>query len=392
MKGELPGIKPEAVAQVKRLNSSGNLPRYCTAELSRHGKVCVYFRVVGRTGRVRMRAPPESAAFYEHYAALLDGGAFAGKLPAKSTSKPRTWSWLCEQYFQTMAFRSLASPGQGVRRRALEATYMEPAKPGSCHLLGDCPAHRFKAGAVRVLRDRKVKWRTVDGEPTRTNLEAANSLLKYIRGVLDFAKEEFPELVERNWAKDVDYFSSATEGFHTWTLDEVSQYEMRHPIGTKARLAMALGLYTGQRRGDAVRLGPIMQRDGMLQVVQEKNRRRRPVTAWVPIAPALQVIIDTSRTGDLFYLVQDNGQPYTKESFGNLFRTWCDQAGLHHCSFHGLRKACVVRLILDDCTPHQIMAVTGHQTLKEIDRYARKYMRRQAAIQILDAWLRKNCA
>jgi hypothetical protein len=32
----------------------------------------------------------------------------------------------------------------------------------------------------------------------------------------------------------------ATDGFHSWTLDEVSQHQARHPIGTKARLALAL--------------------------------------------------------------------------------------------------------------------------------------------------------
>jgi integrase len=291
-----------------------------------------------------------------------------------------------------MAFRGLAPRGQAIRRRALEATYYEPVKPGSPHKFADCPIERFRTQAARVLRDLKVKWVTVDGERIRTNLEAANCRLKFIRGVLNFAKEEFPDLVERNWASDVDYFDTASDGFHSWTLDEIAQYEDYHPIGSKPRLAMALGLYTGQRRGDAVRLGPIMERAGLLQVIQEKNRRKNPVTAWVPIVPALKRIIDATPTGDLFYLAQDNGQPYKKESFGNLFREWCDQAGLQHCSFHGLRKACVVRLIMEDCTPHQIMAITGHQTLKEIDRYARKYMREQAANQVLLRWLNKHAS
>jgi predicted helicase len=53
--------------------------------------------------------------------------------------------------------------------------------------------------------------------------------------VLAFAKEEHSDLVERNHALDVDYFKSASYGHHSWTLDEIAQFEARHAIGTKAR-------------------------------------------------------------------------------------------------------------------------------------------------------------
>lgn len=377
--------------QVKQLNSA--LPQYCTAELSRHGRICVYFRQVGLTGRVRVRSEPGTPAFFTEYAALLQGKVVLPRVAPTKSAQPRTWRWLCQQYFASGSFRSLAATGQRVRRRVIESTYDEPISPNSALRFGDCPLHKFNAKAVRVLRDRKVLW-SDDGEggEVRRNLEAANSRLKYLRGVLSFAKEEFPELVERNWARDVDYFKSPSEGFHTWSLEEVAKFERHHAVGSKARLVMALALFSGQRRGDIVRLGRCVERNGFLQFVQEKNRRTNPVRAFVPIVPPLQRIIDSTPTGDLFYIVQENGRPYTKESLGNLFRAWCDQAGLPHCSLHGLRKACVVRLILDGCTPHQIMSVTGHQTLKEIDRYARKFMREQAADEVLSIWLSKHAA
>lgn len=106
--------------------------------------------------------------------------------------------------------------------------------------------------------------------------------------------------------------------------------------------------------------------------------------------PALQSVIDASPTGDLVYIVQANGKPYKKESFGNLFRKWCREAGLSHCSIHGLRKAGIVRLIAEGCTPHQIMAISGHQTLKEVDRYAREYLRESAALQVYENWRAKH--
>ena len=41
-------------------------------------------------------------------------------------------------------------------------------------------------------------------------------------------------------------------------------------------------------------------------------------------------------------------------------------ANLRHCSFHGLRKAASVQLAKAGCTPHEIAAITGHASLKEI--------------------------
>src|SRR6516165_9858901 len=46
-----------------------------------------------------------------------------------------------------------------------------------------------------------------------------------------------------------------TTGYPTWSEAEIARFEAKHPIGSKARLAFALLLYTGQRRGDIVRLG-----------------------------------------------------------------------------------------------------------------------------------------
>jgi integrase len=58
-------------------------------------------------------------------------------------------------------------------------------------------------------------------------------------------------------------------------------------------------------------------------------------------------------------------------AFGNLFRGWCRQAGLPHCSAHGLRKAAASRLAEHGATIHEIAAVTGHRSLKEVQRYTK---------------------
>lgn len=169
-------------------------------------------------------------------------------------------------------------------------------------------------------------------------------------------------------------------------MDEIRQFEEKHPVGSVARLALALALYTGQRRADLVQFGKQHMRDGWLVFTQHKNRNRKPVNMEIPIVPELQRIIDASPTGDMTFLVTAFGKPFTSNGFGNRFRKWCDEADLPHCSVHGLRKAAAARLAELGCSEFEIMAITGHKTSKEVTRYtqaARQKVRAKAALSRL---------
>ncbi|WP_256470148.1 tyrosine-type recombinase/integrase [Bradyrhizobium sp. 157] len=50
-----------------------------------------------------------------------------------------------------------------------------------------------------------------------------------------------------------------------------------------------------------------------------------------------------------------------------------------HCSAHDLRKAAPARLAERGATAHEIMAITGHQSLEEVERYTRAAQRRRLA-------------
>lgn len=143
-----------------------------------------------------------------------------------------------------------------------------------------------------------------------------------------------------------------------------------------ARLALALALYTGQRKGDLIRLGRqhIRVHDGQegFEFTQQKNRSRKPVKLWVPIAPELREIIDASATGDLTFIQNAFGRPFSEGGFGNRFRKWCNEAGLEGLSVHGLRKTAANVLAEVGCTDREIMSITGHTTSKEVSRYTRQ--------------------
>jgi integrase len=154
----------------------------------------------------------------------------------------------------------------------------------------------------------------------------------------------------------------------SWDEDEIAQFEAVHPIGSKARLALALGLYTAQRRSDVIRIGRQHIRDGVLTVRQQKTGAQLAI----PVHSDLQTIIDASPGGPFTLLTTPRDKSYKGDDFTDQFRRWCDAANLpEHCVFHGLRKAACRRLAEAGCTVHEIAAISGHKSLKEVERYTK---------------------
>jgi len=155
------------------------------------------------------------------------------------------------------------------------------------------------------------------------------------------------------------------------TTLEIAAYEDRHPIGPKARLAMCLLLYTACRREDVARLGPQHVRHGRIQYRQAKNEHRNPIDLDIPVHADLAKAVAAAPPRHLTFLITEYAKPFPVAGFGTKFRDWCNQAGLPHCSAHGLRKATAARLAERGASPHEIMAITGHRSLEEVERYTR---------------------
>jgi len=334
------------------------------------GVLRFYFRKRGQR-KVRLPGVPGSDEFNKAYYDALNGVLTAERIgPKMSTSG--TLRWLCEKYFQSSDYIGLDPRTRLVRKQIIEHIWAEPIKAGSSKIFEDVPVSALTPKAVRVLRDRKA------GLP-----EAGNGRIKALRAVFSWATSKDVELALTNPARDVDYFKGTSDGFHTWTEGELEKYEARHPIGTKARLAMALMLYTGQRRSDIILFGRQHVSNGQIKFTQQKNRRLKPITLELPIHPDLQKIINATPGGNLTFLVTEFDKPFTANGFGGYFRRRCNEAGLPHCSAHGLRKVAATRLANHGATEHQIMSVTGHTTSKEVARYTKAANQKKLAISAI---------
>jgi integrase len=256
---------------------------------------------------------------------------------------------LAVSYYGSPAFRMMRS--QSVRRRVIEQFLRDGDVRG---LYADKPAAKLERKHIAPLLAER------SGTPS-----AANALLKALRALMRHAEEIGMRADDPT--RDVRRIKVKSDGFHSWEDGEIDRFEARHPIGTKARLALALLLCTGQRRGDVVLLGRQNIRDGKIHFRQQKTG----ADLSIPVLEELDTIIAATPGGGMIFLLNELGRPFTSQGFGNWFRKRCDEAGLNGCSAHGLRKAAARKLAEAGCTAHEIAAITGHRSLQEVSRYTR---------------------
>ncbi len=213
---------------------------------------------------------------------------------------------------------------------------------------------------------------------------AANNLRKRLAQLLDHAIAL--EWITTNPARQVKPYRIDGTGFHTWDEGEIARFFEVHLPGTLAHRAVTLMLYTGAARVDAVALGPWNMKSGRIEYRRQKTVRSNGQLVSIPVHPDLAEVLADLR-GDRPYLATAYGKPRSPDGLGNAMREWCDKAGLATCSSHGLRKACARRLAEAGATAHEIMAVTGHKTLAEVQRYTESATREGLADSGMDKLL-----
>jgi integrase len=326
------------------------LPPYVHGYLDRHGKARHYFRRRGFK-KVPLPGMPWSPEFMAAYQAALAGVTATTTQIGANRTKPGTLNAAVVGYYQSIDFQELSAGTKASRRAILERLRSKTGTDGIAG--GDRPL---------ALLDQKNVLRLL----SQLKPHARRNWLKTLRGLLEFAKAE--GFIAANPTDGLKTKVPSSEGHYMWSEHDIAQYEARHPIGTKARLAFGLLLYTAQRRGDVIRMGRQHIRDGYLHIVQEKTG----TPLQLPVRPELQAILDATPSNHLTFLVTKSGGPYSGTDFSEYFRTQCDAAGLpKKCTAHWLRKAAARRLAESGASTHQIAAWTGHKTLAEVQRYTK---------------------
>lgn len=322
-------------------------PPHLHRQKTRHGTFVWYVRR-GHGTRIRVRAQYDSEAFWAEYRAALEGR----RLPA-TVAKAHTLAWGLERYRNSSAWAGLSN----ATRRQRENFYRAVIKTA-----GDVLLRAITSDTIRAGRERRA-----------ATPHAANNFLKAMRGFFAWALDD--GLVTVDPTKSVKWLKGTNdEGFPTWSEQELDRFEAKWPLGTRERLAFDLLLYTGLRRGDAVRVGRQHVRNGVITLRTEKTGQE----VFIEILPPLAASIAATETGDLAFLVSETGKPWVKESFGNWFRDVCGKAGCPG-SAHGLRKAGATRAAERGATERQLMAIFGWSSGRMAQHYTRKADRKRLA-------------
>lgn len=306
-------------------------------EYDRNGVTYRYFRRKG-CPQIALPGLPGSREFNAAYEAALN----EKPIPA-SAHKAGTFGKLVTEYYSSVDYANLKP-----NSRKLYRVVLDPLSRKHGH---------------RLVRDmgrenaRKIVESIGAAKPGMANLTRA-----VLKRVLRYA-------VDRGWRNDnpvqgIANYKIGTR--HTWTEEQLDAYEARWAIGTPERLDYASLLYSGQRGGDVVRMARPHPKATTIKVTQEKTGAE----LVIPIHPEWRKIINATPSNGISLIGDVRGRAIKRPMLTLRIRKAAEKAGLpSECTAHGLRKALLRRLAEAGKTSKQIAAMSGHKTLKEIERY-----------------------
>lgn len=304
----------------------------------RHGKVRRYLRLPGAKS-VALPGEPGSPSFMRAYHEAVAAQDAAGGHSSAIAGSMRD---LAERYYATGRYKDKSERTRYVERQIFDRFMVK---------------HGDKRASAIETRHLDAIFGAMADRPA-----AAMDLRKRLRNLFRLA-------IKLGWRKDdplvaTDTFKLGT--WHTWTDDEIAAFEERWPVGTRQRLAFDLLIFTGQRSGDVRRMLWTDAKRGKTMVVQAKTGAKLTIAQHPALAPSL----DAFRRDVGCIVVTEFGKPFSEHGFGNWMADAITAAGLPDaCVTHGIRKAAARRLAEAGCTPHEIQSITGHTTLKEVERY-----------------------
>jgi integrase len=304
--------------------------------------------------RAALRGDYGSPEFAESYRLALMGTATPSEIGASRTTVG-SLNHLIVSYKLSSHWTGLAKNSQRTRRPIMEKLRTGP----------------WGAVMVRDLQQRHVRA-VLDGV---TGGHAKRHWMKSLRALLSFAVEIGQ--IETDPSVGIKVKVKATGGYHTWSGEEISQYRAFWALGTEARLTLELALESASRRVEITRIGRQHVRDGRIRIARVKGCHAVDVLLSPELAGAIAAMPSSNH---LTFLVAGDGQPFSPDQLGLQFARWATAAGLpQRCRLHGLRKSRAAQLAASGASAHEIMAITGHRSLPEVQRYTAQYDRSRAA-------------
>jgi integrase len=223
-----------------------------------------------------------------------------------------------------------------------------------------------------VIEDPKIRRRLLDWRDglAQSSPRQADATFAVLRIILEWARDR--GVISHNHATRPKKVYKADRSDKIWLIEHLDAF--RTVASPEMRLALELGLWTGQRQSDLLRLPWTAYKDGRLSFRQGKKKRK----VDMPVYSGLRTLLDAAPKRATTILTMPSGKPWTVDPRPTHFmHQWGETAkaaglkplGLH---FHDLRGTTCTMLAEHGCTPSEIAAMLGWsvKTVNEmLDRY-----------------------
>ncbi len=329
----------------------------------RRGKPYIYHRASGTP--LPTDVPEDHPKFLAAYLAAEDANTRAPKL---ATVVPNSVADICKRFMTSQKFKSLSDDYRDVLRRDMNNLCTE------------------NDAAIAKLPFSTIRRPHIISQMDSRERNPANQRLKTWRYLTEFAAERAIVAIRATDGVKANP-EAKTGGYIPWTLAEIGQYREYWGYGSKERLAFELQYWAGARISDTRKLGPGNVDDqGWLNFVQQKTGsevsvpmyRDLPVFAEAGDLEHLIKALDAMASQETVWLATEAGNIRSKKSASQWFSGKARTAGLlPGRTSHGLRKSRMILHAENGASSKQIAAWSGHETLKEIERYVRGADRRR---------------
>jgi integrase len=338
--------------------------RYVHSFVDKTGRPRYYFRY--RRKRWPLSGLPGSTEFATHYDALRRQCLAEGPSPPNNiVFGPETLGSVVEKYIASGDFTSKASATIRAYRGVLDQL-----------------KEAYGGGRITDLRERHIR-EIRKRFPSTSRADLAVMLL----GMLwTYAKEKLAMDLSINPAVDIARLHRRGWSHEPWPERVIEKFEAEARPKPIAQLALALLLYTGQRGSDVVRM-KWADYDGTGIAVRQL---KTGTPLWIRCHKKLKAILESAPRPSEFILTSRYGSGYTAGGLRDLISAATAQIGAAGHTAHDLRCNAAIALAEAGCNDHEIMAVTGHRTFKEAQKYTAKANQKKLSGQAIAKWERAS--
>lgn len=316
--------------------------------IRQNGKVWYYFRA----GGVRQKLPghPDEPEFQRRYRELL-ATVEVMRAPASAGSIDA----LIADYKRSPEYERLGDKTRISYARELDRL---------------APIGKYRAADLRRIH--VLKMRDAIADRPRT----ADLFVQVTRRLLSWAVDR--GYLEINPLLRVSLINEP-ESHLPWSEAQCAHFEASGPPAALMTGYM-LGRYTGQRRGDVLRMARGQYDGSGITVEQGKTG----VELWIPAHERLRTYLDSLDIDVGLLITTARGKPWHEDSFTHAFGDFLESIGLGGLTFHGLRHTSATALAEAGCSEREIQSITGHKTTAMVSRYTAKAdQKRRASAAII---------